>query len=162
MPKEKAGDYYCLHHQNMSTSNTSLPDGCACLWNRSFLVELSKWIAVESNSKLSHNLQNSVFINVDVTAMAMKQSLILQVIKLNAVLTCTVERRYTLIYTHIYEQEWRLYLCETNLPVSSPLLSLLLIVSGKLKLSFASSDSSLNSSFLRLTSECSFNQETCK
>jgi hypothetical protein len=84
------------------------------------------------------------------------------VIKLNAVLTCTVERRCTLIYTHTYEQEWRLCLCETNLPVSSPLLSLLLIVSGKLKLSFASSDSSLNSSFLRLTSECSFNQETCK
>jgi hypothetical protein len=50
-------------------------------------------------------MQNSVLINVDVTEMAMKQSLILRVIKLNAVLTCTVERRCTLIYTHTYEQE---------------------------------------------------------
>jgi hypothetical protein len=101
MPKEKTADYYCLHHQNlMLTSNTSLPDECACLWNWSFLVKLSKGIAVESRSKLSHNLPNLVLINVDVTAMAMKQSLILQLIKLSAVLTCTVERRCPVTYTY--------------------------------------------------------------
>jgi hypothetical protein len=123
MPKEKTGDYYCLHYQNlMLTSNTSLPDGCACLRNQSFLVKLSKGIAVESSSQWSHNLPNSVLINVDVTAMAMKKSLILQLIKLNAVLTCTMERWCPLICTHMHKNEGCICVKQTFLllPLSCP------------------------------------------
>jgi len=129
MTKEKTGDYYCLHHQNlMLTSNINLPDGCVCLWNRFFLVKLSKGIAVESSSKLPHNLPNSVLTNVDVTAMAMKQSLILQLIKLTAILTCTVERRCPLIHTYMYKNEGCICVKQTFLllPLSCPFYSLFL------------------------------------
>jgi hypothetical protein len=88
----------------------------------------SKGITVESSSKLSHNLPNSVLINVDVTAMAVKQSLILQQIKLNAVLTCTVERRCPLIYTYMYKNKGCICVKQTFLllPLSCPFYSLFL------------------------------------
>lgn len=73
----------------MLTNNTSLPHGCVCVCEpnttRSFMVKLAKGIAVESGDKLSHNLPSSTFLNVDVPASGIKQSLILQLNKLNAV-----------------------------------------------------------------------------
>jgi hypothetical protein len=49
------------------------------------MVKLAKGIPVESGDKLSHNLPSSTFLNVDVPASGIKQSLILQLNKLNAV-----------------------------------------------------------------------------
>jgi hypothetical protein len=49
------------------------------------MAKLAKGIAVESSSKLSHNLPSSMLLNVDVTASGIKQSLIFQLNKLYVV-----------------------------------------------------------------------------